>query len=188
MISSTTRRARHSLSPARAFALIVMSGLCLAAMSSGCGDVTMLIPDGTATDDNVAETVVPDETSSDYGASRARWEEVRTENYRYEFRWSCYCTRRDSVEVTVRGDSVARVRNLATGIVYEGASGMEMMEMYETIDSLFDLIDEAETGGAHKVVATYDADKGFPVDVYIDYKASLADEELGFVIRKVVFE
>src|SRR5688572_2948993 len=105
MISSTTRRARPSLSPAYAFPLVVMSGICLAAMSWGCGNEGLLVPDGTATDDNVEEIVVPGETSSDYGASLARWEDEGSENYRYEFRWICYCTRRDWVEVTVREDS-----------------------------------------------------------------------------------
>ncbi len=45
------------------------------------------------------------------------------------------------------------------------------------------VIDTAIARDADKVSADFDADRGFPVRIAIDYSFSTADEELGFVIR-----
>jgi hypothetical protein len=47
-----------------------------------------------------------------------------------------------------------------------------------SIDSVFDLIQDAIENGAHDVNVTYDEQFGYPVSVSIDYNEQIADEEL----------
>lgn len=126
----------------------------------------------------------------DGGTSTHRdlWEKKKSENYRYEFRWDCYCAfNQEWVEIFVQGDDIVRVENLETGAPHVEGIG-EAKNSYVTIDSLFNLIDATESGAADDVAATYDAYNGFPVDVIIDYDANSIDDEIGFAIGKVTFE
>ncbi len=132
--------------------------------------------------------LVPTETTDSYEKSLERWEGNGYHNYRYEFRWRCFCTRiNDWVEVTVRNDTVFRIVNLESEEAYENEWAWQR-EDFRTIDGLFDLIREARDKPADSITAAYDASKGFPVKVDIDWNRGLIDEEIGFEIRKVIVE
>ena len=51
---------------------------------------------------------------------------------------------------------------------------------YYTIPGLFNLIQDAIDTGAYSLEAQYDAEFGYPTEVFIDYVSNIADEERGF--------
>lgn len=57
---------------------------------------------------------------------------------------------------------------------------------YPTIRALFDVLTEADERNAVQVRVSFNADFGYPEDVYIDYAANIADEELSFTVTGFV--
>ncbi|MBT5773744.1 MAG: hypothetical protein HOH95_05130, partial [Dehalococcoidia bacterium] len=55
----------------------------------------------------------------------------------------------------------------------------------QTIDGLFNLIEEAIDQRAAAINVTYHPTLGYPLDAYIDYDLRIADEELGFTIHQL---
>jgi hypothetical protein len=51
---------------------------------------------------------------------------------------------------------------------------------YYTVDQMFDLIEESQRQGAAEVRVTYDPQLGYPTEVYLDPRATVADDERQF--------
>jgi hypothetical protein len=119
-------------------------------------------------------------TDSTLEANRARWSSSRIHAYRYRFRWECYCTTDyvRLVDVTVMRGSIVSVVDVATG----KPLGEQAMARYRTIDGLFDFLREAIDRPAASTRSAFDPDLGYPSGGYVDYVASVADEEMAFQI------
>ena len=115
--------------------------------------------------------------------ARLRWERLGWDDYTYQFRWNCFCASPfiSRVELVVR-DGV-----LVSGTLVDSSRALTDDELadWRTIDGLFDLIDDARSRDAHQIRDTYHAEFGYPLEVWIDYEANVADEELGFEILSV---
>ena len=137
---------------------------------------------------NSEKIIVPLDVTSSFEEGLQRWEESSYQNYRYVFRWRCYCAREvDWVEITVREGKVTRVVALESGEPYE-VDWAWVKGDFETIDGLFELVREAHDRPADMILEEYDTRHGFPVEVYIDWDEGAADEEIGFIIREVIVE
>ena len=73
---------------------------------------------------------------------------------------------------------MAGATDLATGEVLDPNE----VQLYLTIDGLFDLIQDAYDRNAHEVQVEFDPSRGYPTRIYIDYSEMIADEELGFTL------
>lgn len=113
-------------------------------------------------------------------SAQERWEKENVQDYTFEFRWLCFCTPDyvRPVSLTVRGGVLISGEYTDTGSTLT----IEQLDRYQTIDELFEMIEEAVADNAHQITATYNQTYGFPDDVYIDYREMLADEERGFQI------
>ncbi len=63
------------------------------------------------------------------------------------------------------------------------SDGLALAEIYadvSTIDALFDVIDSA--GEAEVVTVSYDAELGYPTEIYIDESFQMADEEMRYLV------
>ena len=109
--------------------------------------------------------------------ARARWQSAALGSYEYGYQKYCDCHRENPPEtvVTVRGGSVTGVRHRPAGSTTE-VPGKDF-EYYWTVDGLFALIASAQQRGV-QVRATYDAELGFPREIYIDYDTKLIGDEL----------
>jgi hypothetical protein len=109
--------------------------------------------------------------------ARARWQSAALTSYEYGYQKYCDCHRDNPPEtvITVRGGSVAGVRHRPAGTTTEVPG--RNPEYYWTVDGLFELIAAAQARGV-QVRATYDADLGFPREIYIDYDTKLIGDEL----------
>ncbi len=139
-----------------ALALILLPALLLAACS--------LFDDG-------GNTIV-----SDFERHRRQWERQGFDTYEYDLTVSCFCVFRGPAHVVVRADTVHSVIAVATGTPVDPTFRFA----YQTIDDLFDVIDEAMKRPADRLEVTYDEILGVPTFIYIDYDFGIADDEINY--------
>jgi uncharacterized protein DUF6174 len=121
--------------------------------------------------------VLPAWADANLDAARARWKSAAIASYEYGYNKYCDCHRESPpvTTVTVRSGTVTSVRHRPAGSTTEVPG--RNPEYYWTVDGLFDLIASAEVRGV-QVRATYDAELGFPREIYIDYDTKLIGDEL----------
>jgi len=112
-------------------------------------------------------------------AARARWKSAAIANYEYGYNKYCDCHRESPPEtvVTVRGGTVTSVRHRPVGTTVEVPAADKNLQYYWTVDGLFELVAAAQARGV-QVRAAYDAELGFPREIFIDYDAKLIGDEL----------
>ena len=112
-------------------------------------------------------------------AARARWKSAAIANYEYGYNKYCDCHRESPPEtvVTVRGGTVTGVRHRPVGTAVEVPAADKNLQYYWTVDGLFELVAAAQARGV-QVRAAYDAELGFPREIYIDYDTNLIGDEL----------
>ena len=116
---------------------------------------------------------------NEWAAARARWEAADISSYTFEFRRLCFCgtdvTGRMRIEV--EDGSVLMAVYVDTG---EPVSSPAVTP--PTIDDLFAEIGDAIDRDAFSLIAEYDPELGYPIDVSIDYLEFAVDEEMAFQV------
>jgi hypothetical protein len=108
-------------------------------------------------------------------AARQRWAEHDFRSYTFEYSITCFCPLIDIRVGVIEGRLVeTNVTSPDGDVSGEGWGG-------RTVDEWFDEIDRA-LGSAFHVDATFD-EWGYPVRVYIDEDAMMADEEYGMTFE-----
>lgn len=112
-------------------------------------------------------------------AARARWRAAALVAYEYGYHKFCECHRESPPEttVTVRDGSVTGVRHRPAGSTTDVPAADKNFEYYWTVDGLFGAIESALARGV-QVRAAYDAELGFPREIYIDYDPDFIGDEL----------
>ena len=116
--------------------------------------------------------------------ARALWQRQGLASYRFEYSPRCgECPPSAARAVVVTVDA---------GVVVE-ASYVDSYEpvntnpyVYGTVDSLFAVVQRAYDQRAYSVRVRYDATRGFPTDVWVDWRADVIDEESGFAVSAFV--
>ncbi len=111
--------------------------------------------------------------------NRQLWESRAIERYHIEHRWICFCPQEyvALVDISVQDGAIVDIK-FAEG--WSGG-GEPVIAQYHTVAGLFDIIQDAIDRKAYNVTVEYDQELGFPSDVYINYDARTADEEMGFM-------
>jgi hypothetical protein len=112
-------------------------------------------------------------------AARARWQQAALASYEYGYHKFCECHRESPPEttVTVRAGTVTNVRHRPAGSAVDVPAADKNFEYYWTVDGLFGVIASALERGV-QVRTVYDAELGFPREIYIDYDANFIGDEL----------
>jgi hypothetical protein len=112
-------------------------------------------------------------------AARAKWREAKLASYEYGYHKFCECHRDSPPEtvVSVRDGKVVNVRHRPAGSTTEVPAAEKNFEYYWTVEGLFDLVAAAQSRHV-EVRAQYDAARGFPTSIYIDYDKNLIGDEL----------
>ena len=121
------------------------------------------------------------EQQTQLAAARRKWSSTQSKDYRFTFRWICFCRFRGPVGVTVRAGKIETIKSLADSD--GGTIPRDQFNDYKTVEQLFDLIAQAMEKKAESIKATYDTERGYPRSAYIDYHKMIADEEIGFEIK-----
>ena len=123
-----------------------------------------------------ASPTTPENDLADY---RTLWEAQRLTDYTFDVVRNCFCLARADVRVTVKGGVITGVTELASEIARDP-------ETFRTINSLFDLVQDAYNRNAHEVQVEFDPSRGYPTRIWIDYVRMIADEEMGFTLLSEV--
>ena len=111
--------------------------------------------------------------------ARARdlWARVGPTSYRYVYAPRCDCppTVARATWVTVERGVVVEAYYLDGYVPVNSGP-----QLYGTVDSLFAHVQRAYDQHAAEVRVQYDPQLGYPVDVWIDWRRDVADEESGF--------
>ncbi len=120
-----------------------------------------------------------DDDPSEVAQQRRQWERLGIDTYEYDLTIFCFCPHVDPVRVQVRADTVFSV------ILVETGAPVEEPFRARTIDELFDVIEDAVAQKADQLDVEYDEAFGYPSRIYVDYRITIADEEMTFVAENL---
>lgn len=121
------------------------------------------------------------ETTRELNAARAKWNALRITDYEYTLQRLCFCGDIRPMRVTVRGGRAQSVRPEGELLPLTTTEA----EWYPSISGLFDVIASALALPAASVRAEYDAARGFPHSVAIDYWLAVQDDEITYVVSAI---
>jgi hypothetical protein len=126
------------------------------------------------------DIVGPDGRLDELESHREQWLQADIQQYRMEFRASCYCGQEftELVNVEVLDDTVRSVTVVSTGLPVEYMP----LDTWPTIEELFAAVEQAIVEDAHELQVTYDAELGYPAFVFIDRDERVIDEEIGYQV------
>ena len=151
--------------------------------------VTGLTADGGEIDIPIFEDVLlvrdPGSLQADLLRHQGRWERRRVANYVYTGAWNCFCPidYTADVEVTVRGGAVVSVASADPAV-----PNIPDPERFVSVKALFVLLQTALDENAARIDVTYNKEFGYPEQFFVDYHENIADEERGFVIRRLSYQ
>lgn len=108
--------------------------------------------------------------------ARDLWEANGSDNYDIRLGWLCFCP------VDLITERTIEVRNNA---VASGGFPVESgtLAEHQTVDGLFNLIEDALDRDAATLDISYHPTLGYPTQGNIDYDLRMADEEIGFTVH-----
>ncbi len=127
--------------------------------------------------------------AQDLEANRALWRAASVSDYEYSYQRVCECHPDQSADtiVTVRDGAVVAVRYARPGYDEQVALAPEKLAWFRTIEDLFSLVVTAQASAA-TVRVSYDAQRGFPRSIYIDYVTDLVGDEVELAVTSFVAE
>lgn len=112
--------------------------------------------------------------------ARTLWDRKDVASYSYVLELQCFCapaSQLEPVRVTVQNGAVASVRYVETN----ATAPSDIFGPYDTVEELFDLIQDAIDRDADLLQVGYDATYGFPHTINVDYESGGTDQLLLFV-------
>ena len=104
------------------------------------------------------------------------WKSQRINNYSFNFRWSCYCTKEfiEPVNIIVKNNQIEKVYSLNT------KEEIKEINMFKTFDRLFEHVINAINNKAFQINLNYNKQYHYIESNYIDYIEMAIDDERGF--------
>lgn len=116
---------------------------------------------------------------SNSGSHRDLWESKNITSYSFEYNRGCFCAYRGPVVVVVKNSQITNILDPTTNQPFSPARSADW---YETIDQIFDEIDELKAGKPQTLDVTYDPTYGFPNSINYNQSDMIADEEFNLTI------
>ena len=128
--------------------------------------------------------------------AQSRWErsgavifvldgEIRTRDYTYRVAWKCFCPPEyvADVDVVVVDGQVTQLSFAEPEFTGE----VPDPQRFGPVSELFAFVEDAVARDAARIDATFDPDRGYPANVFVDFDERMADEERGFIVRSLSF-
>jgi len=117
---------------------------------------------------------------TDFDRAFQRWEAAAPFAYRYRVQVNCFCS-----EARTRPVSVVVIHGQTVSLLYSDSltpADTVLFSDVRTMDRLFARLRSILDGGPASFAATYDPGLGFPLTVWADPIAQVADEEVGYLV------
>jgi len=113
----------------------------------------------------------------------ARWEAAAIDDYEYSYQRVCDCHPDQLADtiVTVTDGVVTAVRYARADYAQDIPVAENRLSWFRTIEDLFALVENATASDA-EVRATFDAERGYPTRVYVDYVRDVVGDEVDLTI------
>jgi Family of unknown function (DUF6174) len=111
-------------------------------------------------------------------AARSLWQAAQDGDYRFGYEKFCECNRDEPpvTVITVRNDKIESIYHLHSDSDREVPAREGSLDLYWTVDELFDKLAGAYERGA-VVRVEYEPSLGYPTSLYIDYDPSFEGDE-----------
>jgi hypothetical protein len=112
--------------------------------------------------------------------NRERWVDHNIANYRYTLQTHCLCPPEygQLVVIEVRDNRMVSI----TSALDSSSVDNQGFDHIDTIEKLFNIIQDAIDNDAYNIEVSYDPDFGYPRQVSIDYEEKIADEEMRYEV------
>lgn len=118
--------------------------------------------------------------------ARARWDSKDLTSYSYVLELQCFCAPASQLEpvlVTVQNGAVASLQYWDEDPTKRTPAPAAIFAPYDTVEELFDIVDDAITRDADVLQVGYDSQYGFVSALNVDYESGGDDQKLFFVTR-----
>jgi hypothetical protein len=155
--------------------MIRTMGFAIALALTGCGVVD-------EKDEAPEYTELKDQTE----AARAQWQATMPRVFVYELGYGCFCSA-GQFRVTVENDAITRVERIVYDPQTKTSAYQEVAADSETnirsVQELFDLAIELANERPDSLHVVFEPSYHFPVEIHVDHKEGVADDELGVYVR-----
>ena len=126
---------------------------------------------------NSFEEVTPNPASIELSNALEIWEDKNLNNYIYTLNVNCFCPLRGPNEIEIKNDNIIKVNG-------KSVSSQELQELWDvkSINQIFEIIEDKLSRNPYQYTLKFDADYGYPIDVYFDMDEMIADEEIEYLI------
>jgi hypothetical protein len=125
-----------------------------------------------------------DELTATIAAQRAKWTAAEVHDYEFTLRWGVFNLTAGDYRVSVVDGHPGTLTRLDEPVVVEpDAPPLELSEIPTTIEEIFDRLESRLN--ADRIVACYDSQLGYPVDVLVDQDLNGIDDELTMTVSEL---
>lgn len=128
----------------------------------------------------IALTVAGCQTLTDLQANRQLWDSQGINSYSFELQVSCFC-----ISDITRAVRIVVMDGEAVSITYID-TGMDANDFFfngvNTIEKLFGIIQDGLEINANSIMAIYDPDFGYPIEIQVDPFRDIADDEITVIV------
>jgi hypothetical protein len=116
-------------------------------------------------------------------AARAQWAAYAPVAYSFVWARGCECP----TEVTRPTEITVNSKQITSAVYVDDRTPVaeEFRGLLRTVDGVFDDVQSAIDRHADAIDLRFDADKGYPTLVFVDYSRQIADEELSIQLSKL---
>lgn len=124
------------------------------------------------------------ELRAELSVQRELWSAQHVDDYQLTLSRSCFCAPEGAglVVLTVLDGQPVEWLYFLSGDPVDTA----WQPVFPTVDGMFDFLEQAIDRGADAIEVTFDPGLGLPTSIHVDYRAGLADEEIGYELEKLV--
>ena len=108
--------------------------------------------------------------------NRAKFAGSGIDHYSISIRQTCFCAGNNTREVSLRV-----MNNWIESFTYtddQTEVAAEERQIYQTVDQMFDMVETLLNSNLYRVLVEYDPTYGYPISIFTDGQACIADDEL----------
>ena len=110
-------------------------------------------------------------------SARELWRLAAIQDYSVTVERRCFCDGANRpVIVQVSGGAVVSTTDAETGDPID----IGTLGPYPSVEGMFEILQDAVDSNAHDIIATYEIDLGYPLELQIDFNRDTQEEELGY--------